>query len=298
MPYLWATQEPEIPDEAMQAEAARVQAELAAIEAVGDEKACRICGGPDLTEEHTPSRKAGNPSRIVQGSIDYDESVRRGALTWEMELIQGGAKSRALCETCNNRTGRWYNPAYIRLVKHCEPFATLANVGAVCDIQVAIHPQRVAKQALTTLLATSQPGVAARFPHIRRLLLDAEERGSLAPLRLGLFVRANGGGRPTAITLKLNLERRAARLIAEFSFWPLGWLLTFDDQPVEGTLDVSGWTEYGYHEKVDLQAQVPCQWAFWVYPAQFGPAPSILQEEYAAARRRAGGASLWARLPG
>jgi hypothetical protein len=141
-----------------------------------------------------------------------------------MELIQGGAKSRALCGDCNNRTGRWYNPAYIRLVKHSEPLATLANVGTVCDIQIAVHPQGVAKQALTTLLATSQPGVVARFPHIRRLLLDAEERGSLAPPRLGLFVRANRGGRPTGITMSLNLERRAARLVAEFSFWPLGWL--------------------------------------------------------------------------
>ena len=58
MPYLAATQDPNDPkilDEAVQAEAARVQAELAAIEALGDEGACRICKSPDVTDEHTPS---------------------------------------------------------------------------------------------------------------------------------------------------------------------------------------------------------------------------------------------------
>jgi hypothetical protein len=99
MPYLWATQEPEIPDEAMQAEATRVQAELAAIDAVGDEQACRICKSPDLTEEHTPSKKAGNPARIVRGSIDYDESVRRGASST-------ATTRRSICTPTSRANGR------------------------------------------------------------------------------------------------------------------------------------------------------------------------------------------------
>ncbi len=279
MPYIWTAQERAIPDD-LQPHAARVQAELAAIEALGDEAACRICGSPDVTEEHTPSKKAGNPLRIVRGSIDYDESVRRGALTWTMEKIQGGAKTTTLCGDCNNKTGSWFNPAYIRMVNHCEPLVTLANVGTVIDVQLEVHPQRVAKQALTTLLATSQSGVVARYPHVQKLLLDKEHRAPLAPLRLGMFVRANRGGRPSGITMEVRSDPPSARLLAEFSFRPLGWVLTFDDTPVEGTLDVSAWTEDDYHDKRDLRLRVPCQWAFWIYPGMFGAPPATITREY------------------
>jgi hypothetical protein len=30
---------------------------------------------------------------------------------------------------------------------------------------------------------------------------------------------------------------QAGRLIAEFSFWPLGWVLTFDGEPALGTVE-------------------------------------------------------------
>ena len=69
----------------------------------------------------------------------------------------------------------------------------------------------------------------------------------------------------------MDLKHRAGRLKAEFSFWPLGWVLAFDDQPVEGTVDISEWTDYGYHDRVALTVRIPCQWALHAYPADFRP---------------------------
>src|SRR6266705_271068 len=118
MPNMWTTSgERKIPPE-MEAVSQRLEAELAAIDAAGDEDACHVCGSREnLTEEHTPSKKAGNPPRIVRASIDYQRTVGRGALVWTTELIQGGATMKTLCATCNNSSGRWYNPAYVRLVR-------------------------------------------------------------------------------------------------------------------------------------------------------------------------------------
>jgi len=283
---MWTARGQDVPDDdGLRAEAARLLAALAAIEARGGENACHICGASDLSEEHTPSRKAGNPARVVQGSVDYEASVESGELKWAMTVKHGGATARTICGTCNNRSGRWFNPAYIRIVKASEPFATLANARSMCDIELRVHPQRVAKQALTTLMATCQSGVTATFPHLHDLLVDAEHGAKLAPLRLGMFIRANRGGRPTGIMIDLDTERRAGRLLAEFSFWPLGWVLTFDDSPVAGTLDVSHWTaDYGYHDIVDMKLTVPCQWAAWVYPALFGPSVARLERVYRDAR--------------
>ena len=270
MPDLWVSSsgDKQIPPE-LEAERQRLEAERAAIAGAGDEDACRVCGSiKALTEEHTPSRKAGNPPRIFRASIDYERTVERGALEWRTELVQGGATANTLCGKCNNMTGRLYNPAYIRLVRRCEPFAIPDNVRRTLEVLVT-HPQRVAKQALTTLLATMESGVTGRYPQLRLLLLDAEAQGAISPLRLSLFIRPNKGGRPTGIGIQMNLDGRPGRLIAEFSFWPLGWILTFDDRPVEGTVDVSDWTKYGYHDQANLTIGIPCQWALWAYAADF-----------------------------
>ncbi len=194
------------------------------------------------------------------------------SLAWTAELLQGGAKTVALCERCNNTTGSWYNPAYIRVVEACRALATPENAGRLCELRLDVHRQRVAKQALTSLVATSQPGVTAYYPHLRRLLLDAEDRSALAPLRLWMFLRANPLARITGIAMRVDFDRRAGYHLAEFSFWPLGWILTFAEVAIEGALDVSDWTQHGYHDKSDLRVGVPCQWAISPNnPADFRP---------------------------
>ncbi len=49
-------------------------------------------------------------------------------------------------------------------------------------------------------------------------------------------------------------------MLAEFSFWPLGSVPTFDDVPVDGAIDLSSWFEVGYHEKREVTLTAyPCQ---------------------------------------
>lgn len=265
---------------AIEAEGARVQAEVDAIERSADESACRICGTRDeLTDEHAPSRRAGNIGRLVRGMIDYAASVVAGEVAWRAEELHGGAKAASLCRRCNNATGRWYNPAYIRLAEACRPAAVPENAGRICEVTVpVVHQQRVAKQALTSVLATSQAGVVVRYPHLRGLLLDAEATRRLAPLRLWLYLRANPGGRTSGVASSINIESRVGRVFAEFSFWPLGWVLTFDDVRVEGATDVSPWFEVGFHEKDRVTLSVRCQWAVTPYPVDFRSPEMVLAE--------------------
>jgi hypothetical protein len=265
--------------ELLRPEAERVQAELKAMVESADEASCRICGSTEqLTEEHTPSRRAGNLDRLLRGMIDYEKSVTGDQVAWKVQLVQGGATATTLCESCNNDTGRWYNPAYIRLVDACRPLAVPANAGQACAVKAELHPQRAAKQALTTLLATSQPGVTARYPHLREMLLRGDTVRALAPLRLWLYLRANPGARISGIAILGREEDRRAHLVSEFSFWPLGWILTFDDLEVEGAVDVSSWLERGYHDKLQLALDVPCQWALMHYPLDFRSPDTILAE--------------------
>ncbi|PYN31236.1 MAG: hypothetical protein DMD98_17825, partial [Candidatus Rokuibacteriota bacterium] len=103
---------------------------------------------------------------------------------------------------------------YIRLVDACRPLAVPANAGASCEVKVELHTQRVAKQALATLLATSQPGVTTRYPHVREMLMQGDTVRSLSPLRLWLYLRANEGARISGIAALVREEDRKGHLLA------------------------------------------------------------------------------------
>lgn len=253
----------------------RLQAAMLSIEALGNLSMCRVCAvRPATTKEHVPSRKAGNRGRMLHGSVDHAQSVASGWLAWVFRPIQGNT-FESLCRPCNNHTGSWYNPAYVKFSAHCQQFAKSENVGRLCPIQLEVHPQRVLKQALTSLLATSQPGLTTQYPHLRDLVIGKEAQGSLKPARLRLFLLANRGGRSSGLSFWVNYEKQYGQLVTEFSFWPLGWLLTLDDRPVEGAVDVSDWSEVGYHDKKQINLSVPCQWAVTPYPADFRLPPEF-----------------------
>lgn len=149
--HIWVPASPEEkswPPDLVEAQA-KLQSEIDTITSLEDDTSCRLCGdrGP-LTDEHAPAKKAGNPSRLTVREIEPNKSVAAGQGVWTSRTIQG-AKVKRLCKRCNTSTGRWYNPAYIRLAQHCENLARQENAGEVCDVDVEVHPQRVLKQALT-----------------------------------------------------------------------------------------------------------------------------------------------------
>jgi hypothetical protein len=90
------------------------------------------------------------------------------------------------------------------------------------------------------------------------------------------YLRSNPGGRSSGVASSINIE--LDRVLAEFSFWPLGSVLTFDDVPVDGAIDLSSWFEVGYHEKRDITLTAPCQWALTAYPCELRSAETIAAE--------------------
>lgn len=120
--------------------AGKLQGEIAEITSLGDEGTCRLCGNrAALTKEHAPSKKAGNPLRAIQVMIDHGKSLASSHVVWKAHRVQG-AKAEALCRQCNNNTGTWYNPAYIRFAQLCEKLAQEENAGKTCDVEIEIHP--------------------------------------------------------------------------------------------------------------------------------------------------------------
>ncbi len=257
------------------ATAQRLKDEILNIERLGDEAKCRVCAKrPADTDEHVPSKSAGNRGGVLHGRVNYEQSVVSGRLAWEVQSAQR-LVFKTLCGSCNNNSGSWYNPAYITFSKHCESLAIPENAGRMSEVKLRVHPQRVLKQALVSLLAVSQPGLTVKHPYLRDLVTHKEATGPLSPCHLWLYMRANRGGRSSGLGFQLEFSSGTGQLLAEFSFWPMGWVLALDDAPVPGAVDVSAWSAIGFGEERELALAVPCQWAVSPYPADFRSAEEI-----------------------
>lgn len=249
--------------------AQRLKEEVLGIEQLGDEALCRLCAQrPADTDEHAPSKNAGNRGHVLHAHVNYEQSVASGRLAWKVERAQR-VVFRTLCGSCNNSPGSWYNPDYVTFAKHCESLAIPQSAGHLCDVRLRIRPQRLLKQALVSLLAVSQPGLTVKHPHLLDLITRKEAIAALSPCPLWLYLRVNRGSRSSGLGFRLEFSSRTGQLLAEFSFWPLGWLLTLDDTPLPGAVDVSEWSAVGSGEERDLSLAVPCQWAVSPYPADF-----------------------------
>ena len=190
-------------------------------------------------------------------------------MQWKRKVQQGGSYQVSLCEECNNNTGSWYNPEYVRFVKVCAPFALEANANKIIELDVDIYPARVVKQALIHILSTSQSGVGLKFANLKEAILIKDSVLTINPIRIGLFLRVNKGGRHAGVAISVNIEKEEARLIDEFSFWPVGWIITFDDLPFNGAYDVSGWSSFAWGEKIKMRLSIPCHWCVSPYPGDF-----------------------------
>jgi len=101
------------------------------------------------------------------------------------------------------------------------------------------------------------------------LLLNREKCGPVDKINIGIYLRANKGARFTGLAFAVDYENETVEIISEFSFWPIGWVFSFDKQSLEGALDITSWLNEGYFEKKEMNFEIPCKWAVLGYPKDF-----------------------------
>lgn len=250
---------------------------------IGD---CAICGtnGP-LSKEHMPPRKAFNLDTVLMAHID--EARTRTEVRWRAKQRQGGYHEYRTCVPCNNKTGKWYGTAYVDFVRECA--RVVDSVPGAHAAQVTfpkLRPSRVAKQALATLCAACGPSLRNACPELEKLILDPESRGLPPRVRLLAYLRAEAGGRTSGIAGIADVESGGSRVVAEFSWWPVGWILAFDDASagIEAK-DLSDWASFGFHDVHPMTIELPRKWAVTAYPLDFRD-PAQVRREADAARRK------------
>jgi len=229
---------------------------------------CHICGteGP-LSKEHIPPKKAFNNCTVFLHR--FTEIRDTGVTKWQKEQRQGGNYAYVLCEKCNNDTGSWYADEYVKFAHALAPLSSTERVGHRVGIVFRkLKPLQVTKQAIAIMCTTCGPDFSKKHPHLKKFLLSKHKRGLPHHLHLFAYLRCQPGMRTSGIAGQLDL-RGNNKVVAEFSCWPVGWILAFDDHRDILAAEVTHWASCEFDESQQVQIQMPCHWTATKYPMDF-----------------------------
>lgn len=230
---------------------------------------CAICGqNRKLTKEHIPPQSAYINDEVLLMYVDK-YAIESGEIRWKGKKRKGGLIRKVLCEECNTKTGGWYGTAYVDFTKQIAPHADSNHVGSIVTKSLQIYPARVAKQALSMFCSTCGPAFADTYPEVRKRILDKYSRGKLGRFRLWLYIRSTKGGIVTGKTAFLDVVTSHINVISEVSFWPAGWILTFEGDKVPNSLEVTHWLDYTFDQELNMLVSLPCNWKVTMYPMDF-----------------------------
>ncbi len=231
---------------------------------------CHICGKfGKLTKEHIPPKSAFNDVKVLLRKIDLKRSSSE--IRYKNNTRQGGNFEYVLCQRCNNNTGGWYANEYVNYVKQCADVASPSLAGNIVNLNIKdMYPARVAKEALSIMCASSSESLSKEHPIIRKLILNKELKAIPKPLRLYTYLRSESGGRSSGQAgIMDNLIPGNITVLIEFSFWPIGWVLMFDDKKAENLKEVTNWLDYNYDHKEDFDLSIPCLNTATQYPLDY-----------------------------
>ena len=244
----------------------KTQLFISSVEKSSKQGVCHLCGKPEVSREHTPSKAAFNKKDLLV--LKVAKPLQR-FLRWILEFQQGGNVAHTLCKECNNLSGAWYNSAYVKLARACSKYSNTNTAGQKVDVKCSTYPFRIVKQALIHVVSSSQSGLTECVPILREFLKNKEQRIENPPFRIGLYIRANTGARYTGLACGINIQQEEIDILSEFSFWPLGWVLAFEGTSLGDLCDVTSWMNLDYHDKQNIDLTVPCHWAIQAYPKDF-----------------------------
>ncbi len=245
------------------------QTELVAFEDLGDIEACRICGYNIVAQQDDPSEGDEDESRTSLIQSLFIKPAKSKFSQFKSAMFQSNIERYRLCHNCRSRTTGWFGGEYARFAKAAAAHASPANVNTDVAVSGKFLPGRIIRQALVNICAASQPGVCIKYKNIKSLVTDRYSTADLGSVKLGLYINADKNPRSSGVTVFADTAKERVEFVAEYSSWPLGWILTLGGVSFDGTLDVTQWSLMKDEEKADLNLQIPCRWNSSPYPGDF-----------------------------
>lgn len=218
-------------------------------EVVGE---CRLCGKVGrLSKEHIPAKGAfkGRPYK-VRVATGMEALEREGG-----QVFQRGYHAYVLCDECNQTTGAWYGDEFAKWSRWGFQLLDSMLQRTVPPVaEYTGYPLRIAKQVVSTMIASSAKDLTNTRPDLAHFVLEKEAVAPAGFIRLSTYLCPTSTGRSTGVACALKVGKEPHWLV-EFALPPFGYVLTLSGEPFDPRpVDISWFTacQYGYKCPVAL----------------------------------------------
>ena len=222
-----------------------------------------------MTKEHIPPESAFNDCPMLLMKLD-ERSVQSGAMGWTPDQRFGrGMYVRSVCERCNNRCGSKYGGAYVDLVRRiAERIGDVQDFHTVPILDVK-RPLAILKQVLFQFVSANGPGFVRANDWVAPFIRNRMNQSIPPEVGIYLFASNCRGGRRSGISSHIDLTRYQMNVLAEFSFWPLGTVISFGHLSNPGLAPIHHWVQYPFDHKGSVDLYLPVNPIYSSYPLDF-----------------------------
>jgi len=214
---------------------------------------CWLCGKfGKLTKEHIPPEKAFNDCPLLLMKIN--EQNRE--VEWvHRTSYQRGLCFRSLCERCNNKYGSIYGEAYVNLVRRIAERIVDVPYFHYISITGVKRPLAILKQVMLQFVTANGAAFVRANEWVAPFIRDRTKTEIPRDVNIYLFASNMRSGRNSGISGHVDLVGRKINVVSEFTFWPLGTVMSFGGELSDKRLTpIHDWARYpfNYNGSVDL----------------------------------------------
>lgn len=220
---------------------------------------CHICGRyTKLTFEHVPPRSAFNNRPVV--NTPFENLVNAPDLDHlKGPITQKGSGGYTLCAQCNNDTGRWYGKSFVDWTYQGLSYSEIAKHNPHASFLFRIHPLRVIKQIVCMFFSVNSSSFCDKNCELVRFVLNKDLKGINLRYRVFAYFNRSERSRQTAVCAMISTTDYSRQCyFSEFTFPPLGYVMTFDSFPPDNRLvDISDFSKFSFDESKEVILNPP-----------------------------------------
>jgi hypothetical protein len=207
---------------------------------------CWLCGQwAKLTREHIPPHSAFNDRPILMLAIE-ENTIKTGRLQWTGK-VEEGMIVRSLCADCNSRGGSKYGTHYADFISKVAQIVEKAKNGDHILISGLKRPVSILKQCMQSFVSANGPYFVNANPWVRKFIRNSRNQDWPTDVFAYMFATNSKGGRRTGVMSFYDFAQRRIETVAEFTFWPIGVVLSFG-QELHGypLTPIHHWAKFDY----------------------------------------------------
>lgn len=229
---------------------------------------CWLCGKiRELTEEHIPPEAAFNDAAILLQEVSR-RTTHVGRVEWEGRL-ETGLKVVSLCAECNSKCGSKYGGDFVKFIRKIAAQVEAVPSGRRMFISGIERPLSIVKAVTQSFVSANGPSFVERNNWIRKFLRSSRNLDWPPDVFLYLFATNSRGGRKSGVSAFYTSATRTTSVVAEFTFWPLGSVLSFGKLQDSRLSPVHQWAKLDYQHSGRMDLTLTVNPVATAYPVDF-----------------------------